>query len=234
MSVATFYLLVILGTAAVLLWRGIIAARVGLDARRRGFPPRDVIRWALIAVVGEDRYWWGARLDRLPVLEARELLIDLARAHNLLSVVNVRCPLCSTEIKHALAAADTGDLYVHRHAACSHCDFRVDACRHCAHFLPASASPTAFEQRGDFSHGRCGVYRAVEPVRTAYPQQASRMEALGYDRLPTPKSIADSFIPLPECTAFALNLQLLQQSNVLWLNRQRVALIRLHQRVNHR
>jgi hypothetical protein len=181
-------------------------------------------------MVVADRYWWGARLDRLSVPEGRELLIDLAREHNLLNVISLRCPLCETEIKNALAVADNGQLYIRRHTACSHCDFRVDACRHCAHFLPATGGFTMFEQRGDFSHGRCGFYRAVEPVRTAYPQHASQLEARGYDVLPVPKSISDSFIPLPECTAFALKLDLLRQSNIPWLDRQRVALIRLHQK----
>lgn len=91
-----------------------------------------------------------------------------------------------------------------------------------------------FERRGDFSHGRCNFYRAPEAVRTAYPQHASRMEAMGFDMLPTPKPIVDSFIPLAECTAFSLKLDLLRQSNVPWLDRQRAAIIRLHQRVNRR
>jgi hypothetical protein len=228
----TWSLLLIGIGLSILAWRGLSAAQVAWDARRRGFATGELIRWALIAVVDADRYWWGARLDRLPVPEARELLIDLTRQRNLLSIVNVRCPLCNTEIKNVLAADDHGDLYVRRQATCPHCDFRADACRHCAHFLPAAGGFTMFERRGDFSHGRCAMYRAPEAVRTAYPQHARRMEAMGFDVLPTPRAITDSFIPLPECTAFSLNLQFLQQSNVPWLNRQRTALIRLHQRVN--
>jgi hypothetical protein len=126
-------------------------------------------------------------------------------------------------------AAD-GELVVRRQAACAHCDFRVDACRHCAHFIPSTAGATAFDRHGDFSHGRCGFYRALEPVRTAYPQQASRMEAMGYDVLPTPRPIVDSFIPLAECTAFFLKPEQLRRSQVPWIGRQRTALIRLQQR----
>jgi hypothetical protein len=234
MSVDTFNGLVIIGILSLIVWRGVLALQVALDARRRSFTPFEIGRWALIAVVAADRYWWGARLDRLAVPEARELLIDLARTYGLLHVTNVRCPLCETEIKNALAVTDSGELYIRRNAACSHCDFRVDACRHCAHFLPAAGGYTMFERRGDFSHGRCGFYRAPEPVRTAYPQHARRMEALGYDMLPTPKRIADSYIPLAECTAFSLRPELLRNSRVPWIDRQRVNLIRLHQRVNRR
>ena len=222
----------IVAGACLLAWRGIVAAQAAWDARRRGFEPIAIGRWALTALLDADRYWWGARLDRLAVPEARELLAEAARAHNLLSVTDVRCPLCDTEIKNALAVADNGELYVRRQAACAHCDFRVDACRHCAHFIPSTAGATMFDRHGDFSHGRCGFYRAPEAVRTAYPQHASRMEAMGYDMLPSPKPIVDSFIPLAECTAFSLKPEHLRYSGVPGINRQRVALIRLHQKVN--
>ncbi len=42
--------------------------------------------------------------------------------------------------------------------------------------------------------------------REAYPLQARQLEAMGYDTLPAPKPIADSYIPLEECTAFALKM----------------------------
>jgi hypothetical protein len=232
MNVETFNLLLIISAMGLLAWRGVIAAQVALDARRRGFTPNEISRWALLAVVDADRYWWGARLDRLAAPEARELLAETAQAHGLLSVVNVRCPLCDSEIKNALALTANDELYVRRQTACQHCDFRVDACRHCTHFQPAADGATLFDRHGDFSHGRCGFYRAPEPVRTAYPQHASRMEAMGYDVLPTPKPIVDSFIPLSECTAFTLKPELLRQSKVPWIDRQRIALIHLHQKTS--
>jgi hypothetical protein len=231
MSVGMFNLLLITLGFGLLVWRGVVVARVGLDARRRAFTPRDIARWMLIACVVEDRYWWGARLDRLSTPEARELLAAMAQVHQLLSVVDVRCPLCDHEIRNALSAA-AGELYVHRQAACPHCDFRVDACRHCAHFQPDTGGFTMFDRHGDVSHGRCGFYRAVEPVRTAHPRHARQLEAMGYDMLPTPKAIVDSYIPLAECTAFSLKPELLRNSRIPWVDRQRVALIRLHQRVN--
>jgi hypothetical protein len=216
----------------LLAWRGIVAAQAARDARRRGFKPGEISRWALVAAVDADRYWWGARLDRLPAPEARELLVETARVHGLLNVANVHCPLCDSEIKNVLSVAADGELVVRRQAACAHCDFRVDACRHCARFIPATGGASVFDRHGDFSHGRCAQYRAREPVRAAYPQHASRMEALGYDVLPAPKSIVDSFIPLAECTAFSLKPEQLRYSGVPWIDRQRVALIRLHQKVN--
>jgi hypothetical protein len=215
----------------VLVWRSLAAGRIALDARRRDFEPLQIIRWMLIAVVAADRYWWGARLDRMPTPEARALLVETAQAHGLSSVVNVRCPLCDYEIVNALAVSSNGELYIRRKMSCANCDFRLDACRHCEHFQPATDVTAGFDRKGDFSHGRCGFYRTVEAVRTAYPQHARQLEAMGYDMLPTPKAIVDSFVPLDECTAFSLKLELLHQSKVFWMNRQRVALIRLHQKI---
>src|SRR5512136_1546064 len=143
LSLETF---LIVAGACLLAWRGIVAAQVALDARRRGFKPGEIGRRALLAVIDADRYWWGARLDRLAAPEARELLVEAARAHNLLNVANVRCPLCGSEIKDALAVADDGELYVRRKAACAHCDFRVDSCRHCAHFMPSTAGATVYDR----------------------------------------------------------------------------------------
>lgn len=230
MSSGTCNLLLILGIMGLLVWRIVSAAQVALDAHRRDFKPVEIGSWSLLAVVDADRYWWGARLERMPVPEAYELLAEAARAHNLLNVTNMRCPLCDYEIKNALSVTADGELYVRRQAACAHCDFRADACRHCAHFQPAADGATMFDRHGDLSHGRCGFYRAVEPVRTAYPQHAQRLEALGYDMLPTPKPIVDSFIPLAECTAFSLKHEYLRRSGVPWIDRRRAALIRLYQK----
>lgn len=232
MRETTLSLLLIGGGLCWLVWRGLAALQVGRDAQRRGLPVAQRLGWALCAVVDADRYWWGARLERLSVAEARELLAATAQAQRLLSVVNVRCPLCDDEIKNVLSVADDGELYVRRQAACAHCDFRVDACRQCAHFQPATGGFTMFDRHGDVSHGRCGFYRAVEPVRTAYPQHARRLEAMGYDMLPTPKAIVDSYMPLTECTAFSLDLERAHRSGLPRLDGRRVALIRLDQRIN--
>ncbi len=48
---------------------------------------------------------------------------------------------------------------------------------------------------------------------------------MGYDTLPAPKPILDSYIPLEECTAFELKMDRLRASHVAWLTRQRIALI---------
>jgi hypothetical protein len=230
MSVGTLNLIVILLGLGLLAWRGVIAARVAWDAHRRDFRPIEIGGWALLAAVDADRYWWGARLDRMSVPEARELLAKAAQAHGLLSVVNVRCPLCDHEITHVLSVAADGELYVRRQATCAHCDFRVDACRHCTHFRPSTGDVMMFEQRDDFSHGRCSIYRTLESVHTISPLHARRLEAMGYDMLPTGKPIADSYLPLAEFTAFVLNLELLRQNNIPWIDCQRVMLVRLYQK----
>ena len=221
--------LLVLGLGLCLLvWRSTVAMRVGHDAQRHGRSLPKTAGWAMLALVAADRYWWGARLRILSEDEARALLQAAAQAQRLTSVVNVRCPLCDAEIVDALTLTDEGRLVIRPNAQCSRCDFRLDACRHCAHFLPAQEGFSLTKGQGDFSHGRCGQYRALQPVRDAYPLQAQHLEAAGYDTLPAPKPIVDSYIPLEECTAFALKMERLRASRMAWLTRQRIALIRLY------
>lgn len=213
----------------LLVWRGMAALRTEADARRRGLPLAARLRWALLALVDSSRYWWAARLDLQKTDEADALLASMARAYGLAHITNVRCPLCESEIEDALSVTADGMLAVRSGATCPRCDFRLDACRHCAHFLPAKDPYATFNRQGDVTHGRCNRYRALQPVREAYPHLADRLEALGYEALPAPKPIQDSYFPLPECTGFTLQLERLRGSKIPWLTRQRLALIRLHQ-----
>ncbi len=205
-------------------WRLTAAMRAGRDARQRGFSRRASLAWALCALVYPAGYWWQARLERLNSDEANHLLQSAAHARRLTSVVNVRCPLCDAEIVNALAVTASGALAIRPLAQCPRCDFRLDACRHCQHFLPAE---DGLGGQKDFTYGRCEQYRAAQPVREAYPHIADRLEAMGYDTLSAPKRIVDSYMPLEECTSFALDRARLGRSRIPWLTRQRAALIRL-------
>ncbi len=180
-----------------------------------------------MALVYAPRYWWEARLAKLAPPEAVLILESAARAHRLASVANVRCPLCDTEIVNALTIKDAGRLELRIGAICERCDFRLDACRHCQHFLPAE---DGIGGQKDFTYGRCARYRASQPVREAYPHIAARLESQGYDTLNAPKRIADSFVPLDECQSFALAPERLQISRIAWLTRQRLTLIALDQK----
>jgi len=216
-------------------WRAVVAALVWRDARRRGLTAREGLRWALISLADAGRYWWGARLDLMLAGEAGTLLGRAAGEHGLAHVTGVRCPLCGSEIADALAVSEAGDLTVaRREAACRRCDFRLDACRHCCHFLPATSGypglAGADRGGGDFTHGRCDRYRDYQPVHQTHPRIAHRLEAMGYDYLRAPKRVLDSYFPLEEFSAFSLDPGRLRRSEVAWLTHQRTALIRLHER----
>ena len=86
----------------------------------------------------------------------------------------------------------------------------------------------------DFTTGRCGLYRGQQPVRVAYPQIASRLEAMGYETLSAPKVIVDSYVPLDECKGYAADRKRMKLNRVAWINRRRSVLIQLHQsRLGH-
>jgi hypothetical protein len=217
-------------------WRAVVAALVWRDARRRGLTYREGLRWVLVSLVDARRYWWGARLEVMPAGEAEALLGRAAQEHDLTRVTDVRCPLCGCQIADALAVSERGALTVPRRgAACSQCDFRLDACRHCRHFLPAGPPYAGLavpgRAGGDFTHGRCSRYREVQSVRETHPHVARRLEDMGYEYLPVPKRVLDSFFPLEGCTSFSLDPKRLRRSEVPWLTPQRTALIRLHQRL---
>lgn len=213
-------------------WRAALAIHVGRDARQRGLDIQTSLCWALTALADARRYWWGARLDLLTDDEAQTLLRRAARERRLSHVTYVQCPLCGSEIADTLTVTDSGTLAIRPKAICERCDFRLDACRHCRHFLPASTSlavgPFSYGQGGDPTHGRCARYREWQPVRETHPHVAQRLEALGHEYLRAPKRILDSYFPPEECSSFALDQSRLRRSEIPWLTRQRIALVRLH------
>ena len=156
------------------------------------------------------------------------MLAAQAQVHRLAAVVNVRCPLCDTELANVLTVAASGALAIQAKTKCPNCDFRLDACRHCRHFLPAE---DGWGGQKDFTTGRCGLYRGPQPVREAYPRLAGRLEAMGYETLSAPEVILDSYVPLNQCTGFEPDGQRLKLNQISWIGRQRVALIRLHQKL---
>jgi hypothetical protein len=228
-----WFLLVLL--MCCLAWRVVLAVRVGRDAHQRGLTIQASLGWALVALADARRYWWGARLNLLTDDEAQALLRHAAREHGLLHVTYVRCPLCGSKIADALTVAASGTLTTRARATCDRCDFRLDACRHCRHFLPGSTSlavGTLVQDRGgDPTHGRCARYHDWQPVRETHPHMAQRLVAMGYECLRAPKRILDSYFPLAECTSFDLDLKRLRQSEIPWLTSQRIALVRLHEKL---
>lgn len=222
-------------------WRVALAIRVGRDAHQRGLTIQASLGWALVALADARRYWWGARLNLLTDDEARALLRRAAREHGLPHVTHVRCHLCSSEIADALTVTASGTLAARARATCVRCDFRLDACRHCRHFLPGSTSLAvgaslavgtfSHDCGGDPTYGRCARYRDWQPVRETHPHMAQRLEAMGHEYLRAPKRILDSYFPLEECTSFALDLKRLRRSEIRWLTRQRIAFVRLHEKL---
>jgi hypothetical protein len=210
---------------AISVWRVVISLRVAADARARGWSRLSSAGWALGALVYRGWYWWQARLERLTRPEAQAVLAAQTKAHRLADVRNIRCPLCDAEMENVLTVTPSDTLGVRSLAHCPRCDFRLDACRHCWHFLP---SEDGIAGQKNFTTGRCGLYRAPQPVQQAFPLIARRLEAMGYDTLNAPQVILDSFVPLEECTGFAPSRERLRVSRIPWLNRQRVALIQLH------
>jgi len=206
--------------------------RVWLDAGRFGWPSLQRLRWSLVGGVAPSRYWWGARIDALPPGDRAALLASQTRALGLAHASSLRCPLCANEIPGAWTPGPDGRVTVARDPVqCPRCDFRLDACRHCAHFLagaPQSWHSAAWNQ-SDGTWGRCGFYKRPQPVEEAVdPDMARALRRQGYEQIQAPVRIADSMLRPDFCRAFALDPKRLRQaSGVRRPGRKRAALLRI-------
>jgi hypothetical protein len=222
------WLLPALLVAGFLAYRG---ARCWADAARRGFPPWERLRWALWGAVVPARYWWEARIEAMPQQERSALLARETAALGLKQADGLRCPLCGTEVPGAWTLDAQGQAAVAPGPVeCPACDFRLDACRHCAHFLPGAPRSLGVPswQAGDITSGRCGHYKAWQAVeRTTTPDMAKQLKARGWDRVRGPLPIADSFLPPDHCSAFKPDRKRLKAGEVQWPDARRVALLRI-------
>lgn len=207
------------------------AGRIWMDAGRRGLDLAHRFGWALMGAVFPARYWWGARIGVLSAQERDVLLTHGTAVLGLSRADSLRCPLCGAEVPHAWTLNPDGHPTVAPGPiGCAACDFRLDACRHCVHFLPDEPG-TGLEfgwGTSDVTFGRCGHYRASQSVEQACPPEVSRrLKAYGWECVRAPLSIVDSFVPPDFCTAFAPDRKRLRAGGIRWPDARHVALLRL-------
>ncbi len=200
------------------------------DAHQLGLDPMHRFGWALLGGVFPSRYWWGIRIAALPQHDRTDLLARETAALGLGRADSVRCPLCGAEVPHAWMLTSKGAPTVARGPIrCPQCDFRLDACRHCAHFLPGSPQTSGTSLMGsDLTFGRCSLYKATQPVEQACtPEIARQLKSRGMETIRAPLPIVDSFMPPDYCKAFAADRKRLKMGGVPWPDARRIALLRL-------
>lgn len=207
------------------------AGRIWVDTGQRGFGLARRLGWTLLGTMASSSYWWGVRIEALSPHEQAGLLAREIAALGLSRADSLRCPLCGAEVPHAWALASEGRPTVGPGPIeCPRCDFRLDSCRHCAHFLPGT--PQAWGQfrwgSGDMTFGRCNPYQVSQPVEQACsPGMARQLKAGGYEHVRAPLPIIDSFLPPDFCTAFKPDRRRLRASGIRWPDARRAALLRL-------
>ena len=219
---ADLFVLVLIVLIAV--WPIFHVYRVLSDARRWGTSGQGAAWLALSSLFRPARYWWHDRLSLLPADEQQRLLAEEAARLHLTRVDALACPLCGAEIEGAWAVVAGRLAAARRPAQCPRCDFRLDACRHCAHLQP--------EREGiggeDFTRGRCRFYKRPQRVEDfCAPQIAAQLRARGWDVMNGPAPIADSYIPLDGCRAFTLEEKRLRFSGVRQPGPRQRGLLRL-------
>ena len=121
---------------ALLSFLGYRAIKIWLDTGRRETQPARRVVWALTGALFPDRYWWEARIEQMSAKEKQDLLAHGTGAWGPSSADSLHCPLCGSEVSRAWTLAVGGQPTVARGPIeCPACDFRLDACRHYAHFL---------------------------------------------------------------------------------------------------
>jgi hypothetical protein len=176
-----FFLAVGLAALGFLAYR---AGRIWVDASQRGFGLARRLGWMFLGAMAPSRYWWGARMEALSPHEQADLLARETAALGLSRADSLSCPLCGAEVPHAWALASDGCPTVAPDPIeCPRCDFRLDSCRHCAHFLPGQ--PQAWGnpswRSDDWTCGRCSIYKVTQPVEQACPPEMARqLKARGY------------------------------------------------------
>src|SRR6476619_5647527 len=125
--------------------------------------------------------WVAQRLAVEPDERAALAAVEATR-RGIMTLYNLRCPLCGTEIQQAWTVTPDGRLGVRRKSLCPACDFRLDCCRHCQHFLLGGSGshmvggggmPTLRINDDDYSSGRCGVYRTYTSVYELYDERTA-------------------------------------------------------------
>ncbi len=198
--------------ALIVFWLLLTAGPAYADARHLGASHAYAFRLALSAVLRPLAYWCQKRFQLLPAEERARLRAREAERLGLQQVDSLCCPLCGAEIQRAWVLNGSGRLAIRRGPlACPECDFRLDACRHCAHFKPESG----ITYSPDWSQGRCAFYKTVQPVEELCPPPvAQELQKRGYTHLPGPTRVIDSYVPVDGCSAFVLDKRRLRTSGV--------------------
>lgn len=219
------------GTLAILSYLVFRGVRIWRDAGSRGLSARQKIGWAMIGALLPGRYWWEARIAAMSPEEQRDLLAQETAKLGLSRAGGQVCPLCGAEIARAWALTAAGEPGIAPGPVeCPSCDFRLDACRHCARFLPGSPRGwTGFSfSENDTTYGRCSFYKKVQPVeQAAAPDVARLLKSRGYDRISAPMPIQDSMMRPDSCRAFTPDRKRIEASGLRWPEARRVALLRL-------
>ena len=213
---------------ALLIFLACRARRIWMDGGRHSVAHR--LQWTLVGTVAPSRYWWGARIEALSPQEQADLLARQTAELGLSRADSLRCPLCRAEVVHAWTLTSDRRATIVSGSKCQKCDFRLDACRHCAHFLPGAPQmgPISMTAGDDVTFGRCSFYRVSQPTeQVCSPDIARRLKERGWETVRAPLPIVDSFLPPDFCTAFVPDRKRLQASEVRWPDARRVALLRL-------
>jgi hypothetical protein len=207
------------------------AVRVWQDSAYLTVSPFIRIFWGLVGGIIPSLYWWKYRISALTPEQRDSILRKETTTLNLRSPDNLICSLCGSEIEGAWTVTENGSITVSKGPVnCPRCDFRLDSCRFCQHFLPGKPGAWGQVEMGesDITHGRCSIYKKERPVEeTCSPSVSKKLKALGFSYVRDNLPIIDSYFPPDFCSAYNPDKKRIKSGDVSWPNRKVTALIRL-------
>ncbi|MGD8596116.1 MAG: hypothetical protein PVJ26_03770 [Anaerolineae bacterium] len=222
------YVLLVVGLTG-LACLGYRSGQLWLDAAQRDLGPGARAAWSLWGALMPDHVWWPIRFEAMSQEEQSRLLESETQALGVERLDSLLCPLCGAEIHNAWALTADGQARVAPGPVqCPSCDFRLDACRHCARFLPGPSRDWGQSAwtGADMTFGRCAHYKKVQSLEQACaPQMAQRLRQRGYDQIRAPAAIMDSYLPLDSCRAFEVDRRRLRANRIAWPNARYQALL---------
>ena len=210
------------------------AVRIWRNSAHLAVTPFFRFLWSLAGGIIPSLYWWKYRISAQTSVQRDNLLRKETATLNLKSPDNLICPLCGSEIERAWTVTENGSATVSKGPiSCPRCDFRLDSCRFCQHFL--AGKPGAWGQVGmgesDITCGRCSIYKEERPVDKTYsPSVAKKLKAYGVSSVRDSISIVDSYFPPDFCRAFTPDKKRIKAGDISWPNRKITALIKI---LNH-
>jgi len=199
-------------------------------SRKKGVPFFRSLLYGIEAFFHYPKFQW-VRKPHLSLSdeEKNQILKESSRVTKATLPSSFLCPFCKVEIPGTLKTIPNEGITVKsRPLYCPKCHTRLDTCRYCLFFEPATS---AFLGGGvDISTGKCTVIKKNQPIEElCEPSTAKRLREMGWNTLYAGIKIPDSFTPPDSCRQFQFDNHKTSLDHLPDMGRVRYSLLKLEE-----